>query len=114
MIASIFREFIAKYLRPTTAKIYELINGKPEGSQQKLLHKVMLTEEQTAKDSWDSLSISRSVVSADVVAMDSTVPLKIRGSFEKATGEDPQASDGLPQEGERHQGHSSGDCHWWQ
>lgn len=90
MIASIFREFIAKYLRPTAAKIYEMINGKPEGSQPKLLHKEMLTEEHTTKDSWDGLSISRSVVSADIVAMDSSIPLKSRGSFEKATGKIPK------------------------
>ena len=90
MIASIFREFIAKYLRPTAAKINEMINGKPEGSQPKLLHKEMLTEEHTTKDSWDGLSISRSVVSADIVAMDSSVPLKSRGSFEKATGKIPK------------------------
>ena len=90
MTASIFREYIAKYLRPTVAKIYALINGKPEGSQPKLLHKEMLTEEHTTKDTWDGLSISRSVVAADIVAMDSSVPLKSRGSFEKATGKIPK------------------------
>lgn len=90
MTASIFREYIAKYLRPTTAKIYASINGKPEGSQTKLLHKVMLSEEHTVKGSWDSLSSSGSVVAADVVAMDSSVSLKSRGSFEKATGKIPK------------------------
>ena len=85
MTASIFREYVAKYLRPTVARIYELINGKPEGSQPKLLHKVMLTEEHTTKDSWDGPSISRCSVSVGDVPMVSSIPLNSRISFWGAT-----------------------------
>ena len=90
MTESIFREFIAKYLRPTVAKIYELINNRPADAQRPLLYKEMLIEEHTSKDTWDSTNISRSVVAADVVAMDSSLPLKKRGSFSRATGRIPK------------------------
>ena len=85
MTASIFREYVAKYLRSTVARIYELINGEPEGSQPKLLHKVMLTEEHTTKDSWDGPSISRCSVSVGDVPMVSSIPLNSRISFWGAT-----------------------------
>ena len=90
MTESLFREYIAKYLSPTTGKIYETINARPEGSQPALLYKTMLTEEFTPKDTWDSASLARSVVAADVVALDSPLPLKSRGSFAKATGKIPK------------------------
>lgn len=90
MTESLFREYVAKYLSPITAKIYETINARPEGSQPALLYKTMLTEEFTPKDTWDSASLARSVVAADVVALDSPLPLKSRGSFAKATGKIPK------------------------
>ena len=90
MTESPFREYVAKYLSPTTAKIYETINARPEGSQPALLYKTMLTEEFTPKDTWDSASLARSVVAADVVALDSPLSLKSRGSFAKATGKIPK------------------------
>lgn len=90
MTESLFREYVAKYLSPMTAKIQETINDRPEGSQPALLYKSMLTEEFTPKDTWDSASLARSVVAADVVALDSPLPLKSRGSFAKATGKIPK------------------------
>lgn len=90
MTESIFREYVAKYLRNTAAKIYELINNRPADAQIPLLYKGMLVSEHTSKDTWDSINISRSVVAADVVAMDSQLPLKSRGSFSKASGKIPK------------------------
>lgn len=85
-----FRELYAKYLQPFTGKLYELLNDRPEGSTPKLLFKEMLAAEQTVKDTWDSAAISRSVVAADVVALDSSLPLKSRGSISRATGKIPK------------------------
>lgn len=85
-----FREYYAKYLAPFTAKLYELINSTPVGQEPKLLYKELLGTEQTVKDTWDSASISRSVVAADVVSLDSSLPLKARSSFSRATGKIPK------------------------
>lgn len=54
MTESVFREYVAKYLSPVTARVYETLNDRPESSPVKLLHKEMLTPEQTMKDTWDS------------------------------------------------------------
>lgn len=87
-----FRTYYAKYLKPFTAKLYEAINDRPAGAQPKLLFQEMLTAEHTAKDTWDSATISRSVVAADVVSLDSSAPLKSRGVISRATGKIPKLS----------------------
>lgn len=90
MTQSLFREYIAKYLSAFTTKAYEDINGRAEGQQPKLWHKELLTSEYSTKYAWDSAGISRSVVSADVVALDSPLPLKSRGAITKASGQIPK------------------------
>ena len=90
MALTTFKEYYDKYLKPGMAKILQRINDTPEDKQPKLLYKVMLTSEQSLKDSWDSASLSTSVVSADVVAMDSPLPLKSRARLARATGKIPK------------------------
>lgn len=87
-----FREYYSKYLQAFTSKLYESINDRPIDKQPKLHYKELLVAEQTVKDTWDSASISRSVVAADVVALDSSSPLKSRGSISRATGKIPKLS----------------------
>ena len=90
MALTTFKEYYDKYLKMGMAKILQRINDTPEDKQPKLLYKVMLTSEQSLKDSWDSASLSASVVSADVVAMDSPLPLKSRARLARATGKIPK------------------------
>lgn len=88
MNASLFLEYIDKYFRPVISKITEKYNGKSQ--EQTLLHKTMLTEEYSADLNWGAAELNHSIVAADVVAMDSSLPLKSRSTISKATGSIPK------------------------
>lgn len=88
MNASLFLEYIDKYFKPVISKITEKINGKSK--EETLLHKTMLSEEYSADMSWNAAELNRSIVAADVVSMDSSLPLKRRDSFGLATGKLPK------------------------
>lgn len=51
------------------------------------LHKTMLTEELSTDLKWSTLTINSTIVAADIVAMDSPLPLKKRDSIGTANGE---------------------------
>ncbi len=88
MIRSLFAEYVDKYFARVIGKIVEKFNGKTQ--ETKLLHKTMLTEEYSADLKWGSTEINHSVVAADVVALDSPLPLKKRDRVSNATGELPK------------------------
>lgn len=88
MLRSLFAEYVDKYLSRVVGKIVEKFNGKTQ--ETKLLHKTMLTEEYSADLKWGSTEINHSVVAADVVALDSPLPLKKRDSVSNATGDLPK------------------------
>lgn len=88
MNPSLFLEFIDKYFRLVIGKITEKINGKK--AEEQLLHKTMLTEEYSADLTWGSTELSTSIVAADVVAMDSSLPLKKRDKIANASGTIPK------------------------
>lgn len=58
--------------------------GKTELSY---LHKTMLTEELSTDLKWSTLTINSTIVAADIVAMDSPLPLKKRDAIGTANGE---------------------------
>lgn len=84
MKASLFIELVEQWFETIKGKIEEKINGNKEAG--KYLHEEVLTPEYTADLTWDSASVDDAVVAADVVAMDSPLPLKQRGSLGKASG----------------------------
>ena len=88
MNESFFIEYLAKWFAPLVNKVTELINGKKE--EEALLHKTMLTEEFSADLKWGSREINGSVVAADVVSMESSLPLKKRDSITAASGDIPK------------------------
>lgn len=88
MLRSLFAEYVDKYFARVIGKIVEKFNGKKQESP--LLHKTMLTEEYSADLKWGSTDINHSVVAADVVALDSPLPLKKRDTLSNATGELPK------------------------
>ena len=88
MNASLFLEYIDKYFRLVVGKITEKFNDAKQ--EQPLLHKSMLTEEYSADLTWGSTELNHSVVAADVVALDSSLPLKSREKIGNASGKLPK------------------------
>lgn len=88
MNPSLFVEYIDKFIRLVVGKITEKINGKK--AEEQLLHKTMLTEEYSADLTWGSTEVSTSIVAADVVSMDSRLPLKKRDKISNASGTIPK------------------------
>ena len=88
MNPSLFIQYIDRFIQKVVGKITEKINGKKAEDQ--LLHKTMLTEEYSADLTWGSTEVSTSVVAADVVAMDSRLPLKKRDKISNASGTIPK------------------------
>lgn len=88
MNTSLFLELVEKYFRLVVGKITEKFNGS--NTESTLLHKTMLTEEYSADLTWGSTELNHSVVAADVVALDSSLPLKSRGSMSQASGKLPK------------------------
>lgn len=88
MNSSLFLEIVEKYFKAVVGKITEKFNGSKK--EQTLLHKTMLNEEYSADLTWGATELEHSVVAADVVSLDSSLPLKSRGSFSNATGKLPK------------------------
>lgn len=88
MNTSLFLEIVSKYFKAVVGKITEKFNGSKE--EKPMLHKTMLTEEYSADLTWGSTELQHSIVAADVVSLDSSLPLKSRGSFANATGKLPK------------------------
>lgn len=84
MKASLFIELVEQWFDTIKGKIEEKINGNKEAG--KYLHEEVLTPEFSSDLKWDSASVDDAVVAADVVALDSPLPLKKRGSLGKASG----------------------------
>ena len=88
MDESLFLEFVAKYFPAVVGKITEKINDKK--TEETLLHKTMLTEEYSADLTWGSTELGTAIVAADVVALDSSLPLKKRDKITTAIGTIPK------------------------
>lgn len=88
MDRTLFSGFVDKFFRLVIGKITEKYNDKLKETP--LLHKTMLTEEYSADLTWGATELNQSIVAADVVALDSALPLKKRGSLAVATGKLPK------------------------
>lgn len=82
---SIFSAYVDKFFKGFIGRFTELFNGKKE--QPTYMYTSMLTEEYTPDLTWNSTSLNNSIVAADVVTMDSPLPLKRRGTLSRASGE---------------------------
>lgn len=85
MKESLFFTLIVAWFETIKGKIETKINGNKEAGL--YLHDEVLTEEYSTDLKWDSASVDDSIVAADIVAMDSPLPLKRRGSLGKASGD---------------------------
>lgn len=82
---SLFSAYVDKFFKGFIGKFTELFNGKKE--EPTYLYTSMLTEEYSPDLTWNATSLNNSIVAADVVAMDSPLPLKKRGVISRASGE---------------------------
>lgn len=87
MKQSLYVQYVS-YLTAIIVSIVTRINGGK--TELTYLHKSMLTKELSTDLKWSSLSVNSTIVAADVVAMDSNLPLKSRDSITSATGEIPK------------------------
>lgn len=88
MNQSMFIELVGKWFPAVAGKITETINGKPEAPR--YLHEQMLQREFSPDLRWDSASLDGNIVAADVVSMDSELPVKRRDSLGRASGDIPK------------------------
>lgn len=87
MNQSLFVQFLA-YFKLLAKTIDQKVNGKK--TELTYLYKEMLTEELSVDLQWKSLTVNSNIVAADIVALDSALPLKKRDSFGTASGDIPK------------------------
>lgn len=86
MEKSAFIQWIDKYFKGITIRVVEQTNEKNE-EMLNYRFKSMLRKEYSVSGKWEALNIANSRVSADFVAMDSSLPLKMRDSIGRASGD---------------------------
>lgn len=88
MEKSLFPQWVDKLFKTVSQKVVEKLNGTKNPLV--YYHRTMLRKEFSPTLKWGSLSVNNNVVAADVVAMDSSLPLKKRDSLRKADGDIPK------------------------
>jgi hypothetical protein len=88
MEKSLFAQWVDKYFAPLVTKIVETVNGDKNPLTYR--YKTMLRKNYSTTLKWGSLSSKGKAVAADVVAMDSSLPLKSRPSISTAEGDIPK------------------------
>lgn len=85
-----FRE-VQKYFSGVAAEVVTRINDSTNPANRKYWHRQMLTKKYSTDLNWNALTtVNSGIVAADVIAMDSSLPLKKRDSLSKASGEIPK------------------------
>lgn len=88
MAASLFTQFLGKTYDAAIKKYYSIKNDSALEPTYSL--KGMFSEEYSFDGKWTSTSMKSTKVTADVVALDSSMPLKKRDSLSKAGGDIPK------------------------
>lgn len=88
MEQSLFIEYVAKYFPGIVLKVVETLNGKDLPVT--YLHRRLLKKDFSITGRWEGLSANHTRVMADVIALDSSLPLKKRDSLSKAGGKIPK------------------------
>jgi hypothetical protein len=87
MEQSLYANRIDRYFKGIVVKTVETLNGKNNEQALTYMFKTMLRKEYSVTGKWDAISLLNTRVSADYVAMDSSLPLKARPSIGKASGD---------------------------
>ena len=88
MEQSLFRQYVDKWFLPLILRVVTTINGTDNPVT--YLHKRMLRRVYSPTMKWGSISSNGRTVAADVVALNSSLPLKRRESLRKAEGDIPK------------------------
>ncbi len=88
MEKSLFIQWVQKFFPGIIVRTVETLNDTKR--PQVYLHQTMLRPVFSVTGKWENLTASFSLVAADVVAMDSSLPLKTRDSVAKASGDIPK------------------------
>ena len=88
MNQSLFIEYVSKIWPKLSLYVNEKVNGKK--AQPTYLHKTMLNPVYSADQKWEGTSANTVFVAADMVAMDSPLPLKTRNAVSTASGTLPK------------------------
>ena len=91
MEQSLFIKWVDKYFKGIVVKTVETMNGKQNDAALTYMFKEMLRKQFSVTGKWETLNILNTRVSADIVAMDSSLPLKVRDSIRKKTGDIPKS-----------------------
>lgn len=91
MEQSLYFKEVQKYFSGVAADVIERINNSTNPAFRRYRYQEMLTKRYSVDLNWNALSsLNTAIVAADVIAMDSSLPLKERGSLAKASGEIPK------------------------
>lgn len=85
MEQSLFLEWVQKYFKGITIRVAETLNDTKNPLT--YLFKSMLAKNYSVSGKWESINTVNTLVAADVVSVDSTLPLKKRNSLSKASGD---------------------------
>lgn len=88
MEKSLFRQYVDKWFLPLILKVVATINGSENPLT--YLHKRMLTRVYSPTMKWGSLGSNGRAVAADVVSLNTSLPLKKRDVIKKAEGDIPK------------------------
>ena len=89
MNKTLFPQYVEAFM-PKLDAIIEKINGKRPPPT--YLHKQRLRTEYSADQKWESASVNTTYVAADVVALDSPLPIKQRPTLSHASGKLPKVA----------------------
>lgn len=88
MEPSLFINWVSKFFPGITVRVVETLNGQDRLPS--YLHRTMLRKEESVDGKWESVTADNVTVAADVVAMDSSLPLKSRPAISSASGDIPK------------------------
>lgn len=88
METSQFAEWLALYFPGITLRVVETYNG--EKRLPSYLYRRFLRKDFSIDGNWESLTVNNSLVAADIIAMDSSIPLKKRPTLGRASGKIPK------------------------
>lgn len=88
MNETLFIQFVQKYFPQLVQRIVEQTNSSTNPLT--YLHKQLLGREYSLSGQWSTMLSNNVHVKADIVSMDSSLPLKKRGSLQKVTGDIPK------------------------
>ena len=91
MDVSLYVEQVRAYFPGIAARVVQNLNGTRNPANRSYRHLTMLRTQYSPDLKWQSLTtVNGTAVAADVIAMDSSIPLKMRDSFGGATGDVPK------------------------